>query len=253
MANEVRLKDHDLDKVLARLEVLLDGRVGEPMGPKELEDARKEARRRVDAGEPPGYKDRGKADATGDYLVWKQLINEAKERKLPVVFITDDRKDDWYRREHGLTLGARYELRDEMIAEAGVPLLIMTQTFLEHAKKYLDAEVSPETVDQAKELPGIIADDYHSELDRTIATYLGRQGGWADIQKALESNVGAMVASPPDAERDELHRFIETGSGILPQQGKPIDKERVAFAVGLLSGRWKRDDQPPGEQAPPEE
>lgn len=152
--NEVHLDGRDSDEVLARLEALLDGKVGGPMEPRELEEAKKEARRRAEAGIPPGYKDKTKPDPTGDYLVWRQLMTEAKDRKLPVVFVTDDRKEDWYRREHGLTLGARYELREEMTAEAGVPLLIMTtETFLRHAKTHLNADVSPATVDQAEKLP----------------------------------------------------------------------------------------------------
>jgi hypothetical protein len=155
-SNDILLKDHDSDKVLARIEALLGDRVGEPVEPKELEAARKEADRRIKDRVPPGYMDHAKADPAGDYLVWRQLMTEATKRKVPVVLITDDRKEDWYRREQGLTLGARYELRREMLAEAGVPLLVMTtETFLVHARKYLDAEVSPETVDQAKELPGI--------------------------------------------------------------------------------------------------
>ena len=149
------MSDHASDAVLARLESLLGNRVGGPMEPKELEEAKKEAKRRADAGIPPGYKDKAKPDPTGDYLVWRQLMTESKDRNLPVVFVTDDRKEDWYRREHGMTLGARYELREEMMAEAGVPLLTMTtETFLLHAKNHLNAQVSAETVDQAKELPG---------------------------------------------------------------------------------------------------
>lgn len=46
---------------------------------------------------PPGYCDSGKADPTGDYLIFRQLMDEAKERKLPAMFITDDEKSDWYR------------------------------------------------------------------------------------------------------------------------------------------------------------
>jgi PIN like domain len=126
------------------------------MEPGELETARKEARRRVEARVPPGYMDKAKPDPTGDYLVWKQPMQEAGKRKRSTVLITDDRKEDWYRREHGLTLGARYELREEMMSEAGVPFLIMTtETFLLHAREYLNVVVSPETVDQAKELPGL--------------------------------------------------------------------------------------------------
>jgi hypothetical protein len=155
--SEVRLKDHALDPVRDRIDVLFDNRVGSPMEPGELEEARKEADRRGNDGIPPGYKDKDKTkgDPAGDYLVWRQLITEAKTRNLPVVFVTDDTKEDWYQREQGLTLGARRELREEMKREVGVSLLMMTtETFLRHAKTYLNAEVSPETVDQAKELPG---------------------------------------------------------------------------------------------------
>lgn len=151
--NEVHLENRDSDEVLIRLEKLFSNRVGEPMNPADLEAARKEAERRVKAKVPPGYMDRDKPDPSGDYIIFKQLMHEAGMRKLPTVFITDDRKEDWYRREHGLTLGARYELRKEMAAEAGVPFLIMTSDrFLVHAKNYLAASVSLATVDQAKEL-----------------------------------------------------------------------------------------------------
>jgi hypothetical protein len=104
-ANDVHLDSRDSDEVLARLEILFEGRVGDPMKPDQLEAARKEAKRRVDQGIPPGYKDKDKADSSGDYLVWTQLLAEAATRQLPVMLITDDRKEDWVRREHGLTLG----------------------------------------------------------------------------------------------------------------------------------------------------
>ena len=44
-ANEVRLKGRDSDKVLARLESLLDDRVDESMAPAELAEARRRGRR----------------------------------------------------------------------------------------------------------------------------------------------------------------------------------------------------------------
>jgi hypothetical protein len=153
-ANEVHLDGRDSDEVLARLEVLFDGRVGEPMAPDMLESARKEARRRVEQKIPPGYADKDKADPSGDYLVWVQLLQEAATRKLPVVLLTDDSKEDWVRREHGLTLGARPELCAEMSAATGAAFMLMnTATFLRHAEEYLSVSVSPETVDQARELP----------------------------------------------------------------------------------------------------
>ena len=147
------LKGHDSDSILARLEKLLANRTGNSMEPSELDSARKEALRRVAEKIPPGYMDKPKGDPTGDYLLWVQLKQEASRRKLPTVLITDDRKEDWYRREHGMTLGARRELREEMQAEAGVAFLAMTtETFLIKAKNYLDVTVNPDTVAQAKDL-----------------------------------------------------------------------------------------------------
>ncbi len=192
----VYVREHASDKVLARLEALLGNRVGEPMEKAELEAARKEGKRRVDADLPPGYMDKKKADPTGDYLVWRQLMNEAAKRKLPVVFITDDRKEDWYRRQHGLTFGARRELREEMMAEAGVPLLIMTtETFLLHAEKYLDAEVSPETVDQAKELPTlhnldiVLSSPMTKEREKLLEALVGREFARQSGESTLEWNL----------------------------------------------------------------
>jgi hypothetical protein len=126
-------------------------------------------------------------------------MSEAANRRLPVVFITDDsRSDDWYRREHGLTLGARYELRAEMTHEAGVPLLMMTtETFLRHAKTYLDATVSDETVDQAKELPylwievkGPPAKPVYAGAERFRKDPLG---AYAELAQPAVTNIGAIA------------------------------------------------------------
>jgi rRNA-processing protein FCF1 len=152
-SNDVRLSTLNSDEVLTRLEVLLDNKVGGAMSQTDLADARKEALRRIEAKIPPGYMDKAKDDPTGDYLIWAQLKQEAEKRKVPVVFITDDRKEDWYRRAHGMTLGARLELREEMQSTAEVAFLVMTTgSFLVQAKKYLDVTVSPQTVHQAKDL-----------------------------------------------------------------------------------------------------
>jgi len=232
------MSDHASDAVRARLEALLGNRVGEPMDAKELEDARKEAKRRGDAGIPPGYKDKNKnkGDPAGDYLIFKQLMNEAKERKLPVVFITDDHKEDWYRREHGLTLGARYELREEMTAEAGVPLLIMTtETFLHHAEKYLGAKLSPETVDQAKELPGSLEIDEGrrivSEFSRKRDDLRSRRDEIEKMRQIARAKIdaaNALLASRGEDEREEarshLHAALANAEA-LDAQKMNLDKE----------------------------
>jgi hypothetical protein len=231
-SNEVHLKDHASDEVRARIDTLFENRVGSPMEPKELEAAKKEAEKRIKEKIPPGYMDRKKVDPTGDYLVWRQLMTEAKSRSLPVVFITDDTKEDWYGEFKGMTLGARYELREEMNREAGVPLLMMTtETFLHHAETFLNAAVSSGTFVQAKELPKL----YHVHSYRAIA--------WRTLAEDSES----------------LHELlllgIRTGRGVssvelklaMPALAVQLGDElvpRVVKAVsdGLETGDLTKDD-----------
>lgn len=190
-ANEVHLGRHNSDELLTRLEALFDGRVGEPMQPDVLAEARKEAKRRIENKIPPGYAEKDKADPSGDYLVWKQLLGEAAVRRVPVVLVTDDRKEDWVRREHGLTLGPRPELYEEMAAAASVPFFLMsTATFLRHAREYLSASVSPETVNQASELPAAL-----DELRRAYS---------AEDLAAIHNQVRAQLQEVEEAWREAL-------------------------------------------------
>jgi hypothetical protein len=221
-ANDVNLSKHGTDEILTTLEALLGDHVGDPMEPKELENAKKEARQRVEAKEPPGYKDRDKPDPTGDYLIFKQMMNEAAKRKLPLVFITDDRKEDWYRRDQGLTLGARYELREQMALGAGVPFIIMTtETFLIHAKEYLGAEVSDATVDEAKELPDALDESKRILARRRDRELMLRRIHTLHGQAAQELNTAIVRLEAihneiargghDDSSAEQLKRELEAG------------------------------------------
>jgi hypothetical protein len=220
-ANEVDLGSRDSDEVLTRLEALFTDRVGEPMKPDELEAARKEARRRVDAKIPPGYMDKAKADPSGDYILWKQLLREASTRKVPTVLITDDRKEDWVRREHGLTLGPRTELREEMTTEAGVPFLIMsTETFLLHAKDYLQVSVSRSTVDQAKEIQEVLDRNRRRAQEEMLERLIAEE-------RMLQQAHGNLTA-----ERSRIHARIESlTEQITAYAGTGNDRERAELQM----------------------
>ncbi|WP_204277464.1 PIN-like domain-containing protein, partial [Escherichia coli] len=49
---------------------------------------------------PPGYKDAkkdaGEFDKYGDLIIWKDMIGKAKADKRPILFISDDAKEDWW-------------------------------------------------------------------------------------------------------------------------------------------------------------
>lgn len=262
-ANEVHLDSHNSDGVLTRLEAIFgDGRVGEPMTPEELEAARKEAKRRVEQKVPPGYADKDKADPTGDYLLWKQLLQEASARKLPVILVTDDRKEDWVRRTEGKTLGPRPELYEEMTAAAGAPFHLMTTaTFLRHAKAYLSVTVSPETVEQARELPAVLAERQRASLEEEQLAeeivqleaqlqVLRMQADRADEEfshlmlrlGATEATHGAS-ASSAEGEIRELHdRLAESRAR---KDWYQQEQEKIAHALAQL--RRNRERAPDGE------
>lgn len=51
---------------------------------------------------PPGFKDEKKdyeLGKYGDFFVWNQTIKFAKEKNVPVIFVTDDKKSDWYEKK----------------------------------------------------------------------------------------------------------------------------------------------------------
>ncbi|EFF91299.1 conserved hypothetical protein [Streptomyces sp. e14] len=122
------------DPILVQLDPLLLGRIGSPLPPEEYAEAVAEAKRRADKEIPPGYADyASKSDdqAAGDYIIWKQVIDEAAKIRNDVLLITGDVKEDWWTPRAGQNLARpRMELRSEMRKEAGVELFMMTPSQL---------------------------------------------------------------------------------------------------------------------------
>ncbi|MDL4818931.1 PIN-like domain-containing protein [Actinomadura opuntiae] len=142
------------DAILDSLERVLTDKVGAELD--NLKAHRLEGERRIENTIPPGYSDRKKEPerAIGDYLIWRQLMNEAARRRLPVTLVTNDRKPDWVREDLGKKVGPRPELVAEMKLESGMPFfLINVQTFLLYSRRYLGVKVSDSTVQQARPTP----------------------------------------------------------------------------------------------------
>src|SRR5659263_681430 len=56
----------------------------------------------------------------GDLVLWFQIIDHAKETTKPIIFVTDDRKEDWWLKFKGQTVGPQPELVDEIFTSANV-------------------------------------------------------------------------------------------------------------------------------------
>jgi len=115
---------------------------------------------------PPGFKDSGKNKDQdyyyngliypakfGDLIIWRQLLNHANKLGLKkVVYVTGDRKEDWWRIEKGRHLGPHPELINEIKRLSSVDFFWMysAESFIEKARDYLHASVSPETLAEVK-------------------------------------------------------------------------------------------------------
>jgi len=142
---------------LQALEILLDGRVGPAPTEDEWRATVAEGKARVSRREPPGYLDAEKADTdlpegpAGDYLVWRQAIDEIGRRSGDLLMVTGDEKEDWWWRYRSEFIGPRQELVAEFAAACGgAQLFMMRPTDLLRRAGALEVEVRIESVDEAE-------------------------------------------------------------------------------------------------------
>jgi hypothetical protein len=111
-----------------------------------------------------------------------------------------------------------------MAVEAGVSLLIMTSdTFLIHARAYLEASVSPATVSQAKELRGSLEKE---ELYRREHIYVSRLNQLLDNYSNLDER-GKLL----NEHAKRLIAQLDTGT---TGQGVSISEERTYELADIL-------------------
>ena len=175
------------DPLLQKIEAVFEGKVGPP--PEDqgaVDEIYKEAERRFELQIPPGYldavKDKDEVDSYasggilykrkfGDVLVWKQLLKHLNEEKAKsVVFVTDDNKEDWWRKINSngpKTIGPRPELIDEARREGGVETFLMynPEGFLKFSKEFLQAQVSEETLREVRDVSASRATVHQSFRD----------------------------------------------------------------------------------------
>ncbi|WP_256809155.1 PIN-like domain-containing protein [Bradyrhizobium sp. Bra64] len=91
------------------------------------------------------------SEAYGDYFIWKEALDKAKEVQKPVVIITDDVKDDWWLEFRGQKIGPRPELVAEMMAYSGQRFYLYTLSqFLDYATGFLNQRIDPAAIQEIR-------------------------------------------------------------------------------------------------------
>ncbi|WP_157357457.1 PIN-like domain-containing protein [Amycolatopsis nigrescens] len=155
---EESLKEYGIspraDPVIEELMSLYDGKVGDSFSNEEWDEIRKDADRRYDSEIPPGFRDKHKTDEDakyGDFVIWKQMLNYASQQARPILFVTDDNKEDWWWKSKGQTLGPHPVLREEFRNHTGKTFYAYrTQVFVEKLKERTEGKVSADTLNEVK-------------------------------------------------------------------------------------------------------
>ena len=145
------------DEILEFIQQISDKRTGPAFAEEALIELAADGEKRYAAEVPPGYKD-GKKDASGDpyrkfgdLIVWKQLIAKAKSEKKSLIFVTDDKKEDWWIEQSGRTIGPRTELREEFIGEVSKNFWMYTvDLFIEESAKVSKKQVSATVLEEIR-------------------------------------------------------------------------------------------------------
>lgn len=154
------------DTIRDEITDLFNNRVGEPFDKDRLKDIYAEGEERYKNNIPPGYKDSGKADSTliigedgekvikdkyGDLIIWLEIIEKAKKDKKPVIFVTDDSKEDWWWSFSGKKIGPRPELVYEFKSKTGMLYhMYSAERFLEYLKTNVGLEINQKTIDEVR-------------------------------------------------------------------------------------------------------
>jgi hypothetical protein len=118
------------DPIAEKLSSLLSGKVGHsPKDQEEINKLQEEADKRFSKMIPPGYCDKDKVgeefrfqgidyqNRYGDLIVWRQFLNHLQGEDVKnAIFVTGDRKEDWWWKVDGKTLGPHPELFEEAIS-----------------------------------------------------------------------------------------------------------------------------------------
>ncbi len=162
---------NDEDETKDKLLEIFDNKIGLSFNKNELEEIYKEGEKRYKDEIPPGFKDIGKDKEKpnyylyedkvflrqyGDLIMWKEIINKAKNEGLHyIIFVTNDYKEDWWTIRRGKTLGPRYELLNEIYynaPELKIFHMYDSSNFLKYCKTNLNINIKNKTIDEARDI-----------------------------------------------------------------------------------------------------
>jgi len=188
------------DPIRQKIDSIFSGKIGDPYSPERLAQVRLDAQIRYAQNKPPGFKDKGKKNGNddGDLIGWFQILEKASIISKPVIFVTNDEKGDWWQKgAQGKKIGARVELRREIMERAGVELHMYTMnSFLRRALDVSGTEGGdPGVIRAIQGIEFAMADIENPSSDEAIETEVVAS---SEENPVSESSMSAVEAESPE-------------------------------------------------------
>lgn len=238
-ASQASHPTQDIATTVMRLTQLFDSRVGSKWKLEQFSAVRKEGEDRYAKKIPPGYKDAkkddGEFDKFGDLIIWKDMIEKAKVEKRPVIFISDDAKEDWWWIHKGRKLGPRPELIEEFQAgsdqdfhmyEFGQFLRFAADRFPEIKEGVNEVEKSLHSDERARRKLSEVAEaietrakvrELEDERDQIVAILSGAPGASMSVATVDRTALRARLTELSGA-LERLAEAAERGDGATTEE-----------------------------------
>lgn len=146
------------DNILEKIIEIFSNNCGEEIPVEKLNSIYKDGDSRYKDDVPPGFGDKKKPvpDRYGDLIIWYQILEKAAASKKPIIFITDDGKDDWWLIHSGKTISPRPELLKEFKNKTGQSCHFYKPfQFLTYSNTFLGSQIKNEIIQEVKDLEKI--------------------------------------------------------------------------------------------------
>ncbi len=197
------------DPIRERLDEIFKGRIGEgPSSQDQLDSLTEAAEARFQRKQPPGFMDeklKNKSEfihngltytnAYGDLIMWRQILAYAKQKEIKyIIFVTSEKKEDWWWKEQGKIIAPHQELVHEIRNESGVDIFWMYNpaNFLKESQKYTHNKIDGESVQNLNEITAETTSDEPSLIANIIER---RENGRNEYNRVMreESSIGPAV------------------------------------------------------------
>jgi predicted nucleic acid-binding protein len=176
-----------------------NGKVGENFTDMDMTEREKKAEKRITAKIPPGYKDSDKEGKSryGDIFLWMQILEKAKSDKKPIIFITGEKKEDWFEILSQRKAMPRHELMKEAYDVAQQKIFIYTtERFIEKRAIYIDGTITPNAEKAIKEIKNLrLHKENKVQLIRQIGTFASKYTQKGTLEVCLNEALSYFTVS----------------------------------------------------------